>query len=147
MKKRPLSILGTAAALLVPILVAIGPGATPAQASSDPNFLKASGKYLRNDSGNGSIVNLRGTNLGGWLTMEDWMSPLGEFALDRTRWTAMTPPAGTLEQRRPAANGSRSTWDHRRSSTASTSMPLASPVMNPPGTRYWSPMMLRPGRT
>lgn len=88
MKNSPLSVLNAAAALLVPILVAIGPGATPAQASPDPNFLKASGIYLRNDAGSGSIVNLRGTNLGGWLTMEDWMSPLGEFALGRDGWTA-----------------------------------------------------------
>ena len=27
-------------------------------------------------------------NLGGWLTQEDWMSPLGEFAVDRTGWSA-----------------------------------------------------------
>ena len=35
------------------------------------DFLKANGKFLRNNSGTGDIVTLRGTNLGGWLTHED----------------------------------------------------------------------------
>lgn len=54
--------------------------------SSD--FLKTDGKFIKNNYGTGSVINLRGTNLGGWLTQEDWMSPLGEFAHDRTGWTA-----------------------------------------------------------
>ncbi|WP_243076386.1 discoidin domain-containing protein [Microbacterium sp. SS28] len=41
---------------------------------------------LRTDAG--EVLNLRGTNVGGWLTQEDWMSPLGEFAADRTGWSA-----------------------------------------------------------
>lgn len=40
-------------------------------------FLKANGTVLRNNYGTGNIVNLRGTNLGGWLLQEGWMSPLG----------------------------------------------------------------------
>src|SRR5258708_25091853 len=52
------------------------------------DFLKTSGKFIRNNSGSGSIVTLRGVNLGGWLAPEDWMNPPGEFALDPTRWTA-----------------------------------------------------------
>lgn len=52
------------------------------------DFLKTSGKYIKTNSGAGNIVNLRGTNLGGWLAQEDWMSPLGEFAADRTGWSA-----------------------------------------------------------
>lgn len=52
------------------------------------DFLKTSGKFIRNNSGTGAIATLRGTNLGGWLAQEDWMNPLGEFALDRTGWSA-----------------------------------------------------------
>ncbi len=58
------------------------------------DFLKANGNVLKKNSGTGATVNLRGTNIGGWLTHEDWMSPLGEFAADRTGWTT-TASAGT----------------------------------------------------
>src|SRR5258706_14031443 len=54
------------------------------------DFLKASGTVLKNNSGTGSGVNLRGTKLGGWLLQEGWMSPNGEAALDRGGWTAGT---------------------------------------------------------
>lgn len=70
--------------------------ATNALGASD--FLKASGPVLKNNSGNGAIVNLRGTNLGGWLMQEGWMSPNGEAALDRSGWTASassTEPGGS----------------------------------------------------
>lgn len=62
--------------------------AAPAGAALPSTLLKANGHFLRDNGGTGKIVSLRGTNLGGWLTQEDWMSPLGEFALDRTGWTA-----------------------------------------------------------
>lgn len=52
------------------------------------DFLKTDGKYIKKNYGTGEPVTLRGTNLGGWLAQEDWMSPLGEFAADRTGWTA-----------------------------------------------------------
>jgi len=39
------------------------------------DFLKADGKNLRNASGTGDIVNLRGTNAGGYLLQEFWMTP------------------------------------------------------------------------
>jgi len=54
--------------------------------SSD--FLKTDGKFIKKNSGTGEIINLRGTNIGGWLAQEDWMSPMGEFAHDRTGWAA-----------------------------------------------------------
>ncbi|MBS4202184.1 chitobiase/beta-hexosaminidase C-terminal domain-containing protein [Bacillus sp. FJAT-49732] len=38
-------------------------------------FLKADGKKMRSDYGSGDEVLLRGTNAGGWLVMESWMSP------------------------------------------------------------------------
>lgn len=41
------------------------------------DFLKTSGIVIKNNYGTGSVVNLRGTNLGGWLLQESWMSPLG----------------------------------------------------------------------
>ena len=81
-------VFGLALAVALSLTSFTAPSIRPAHASTDPNFLKANGKYLKNNSGTGSIVSLRGTNLGGWLTMEDWMSPLGEFALDRTGWSA-----------------------------------------------------------
>jgi hypothetical protein len=67
---------------LIPLIALASPAALPS------NFLKVRGHYLRDNAGTGTIVTLHGTNLGGWLTQEDWMSPLGEFALDRTGWTA-----------------------------------------------------------
>src|SRR5699024_3894485 len=39
-------------------------------------FLKADGKILRINFGSGDQVTLRGTNVGGWLVMEEWMSPV-----------------------------------------------------------------------
>jgi aryl-phospho-beta-D-glucosidase BglC (GH1 family) len=41
------------------------------------DFLKVSGQVLKNNSGTGSVVQLKGTNLGGYMLQEDWMSPLG----------------------------------------------------------------------
>jgi aryl-phospho-beta-D-glucosidase BglC (GH1 family) len=38
-------------------------------------FLKAEGKYVRNNYGKGDVVTLRGTNVGGWQVMEGWMCP------------------------------------------------------------------------
>ncbi len=41
------------------------------------DFLKTSGIQIKNAGGTGAVVSLRGTNLGGWLLQESWMSPLG----------------------------------------------------------------------
>lgn len=87
-RRRPaaaLAVVVTAATLVTT--------AQPAAAFDATDFLKVSGSVLKNDSGTGATVALRGTNLGGWLAPEDWMSPLGEFALDRTGWSA-TASAG-----------------------------------------------------
>jgi aryl-phospho-beta-D-glucosidase BglC (GH1 family) len=48
-------------------------GNSPALTEKD--FLKANGRDLRNQYGEGEIVNLRGTNVGGWLLQEFWMTP------------------------------------------------------------------------
>lgn len=70
------------------------PAAAHAASLKQADFLKASGNVLKKNSGTGATLNLRGTNIGGWLTQEDWMSPLGEFAADRTGWSA-TASSGT----------------------------------------------------
>ncbi len=44
------------------------------------DFLKADGRNLRNASGAGEIVNLRGTNAGGLFVQEFWMTPTGDSA-------------------------------------------------------------------
>ncbi len=51
-----------------------------ASAAPDP-FLMANGVHLRNDHGNGDIVPLRGVNLGSWLLMEGWQSPMDSSGL------------------------------------------------------------------
>lgn len=86
-----------AAALVAATIVATV--ATPpieanAAAITAADFIKANGNVLKTNSGTGATINLRGTNVGGWLTQEDWMSPLGEFAADRTGWSA-TASAGS----------------------------------------------------
>ena len=52
------------------------------------DFLKTNGTVIRNNSGTGDIVDLHGTNLGGWLMQEDWLSPLGGGILSQSGWTA-----------------------------------------------------------
>jgi len=77
-------------------LTATGPGGTKTATASvsvpiaGNAFLKADGINLKNNSGAGSVVVLRGTNLGGWLLQENWMSPLGandEYTLRNTLTT------------------------------------------------------------
>jgi len=59
-----------------------------AQAITASDFLKADGTVLRKNSGTGPVVNLRGTNLGSWLSMEYWMAPMGTGSLNRSQWIA-----------------------------------------------------------
>ena len=39
------------------------------------DFLKANGKVLKNNYGQGDTVYLRGTNAGGYMLQEFWMTP------------------------------------------------------------------------
>lgn len=55
---------------------------------NNQDFLKVDGTVLRNNSGLGDTINLRGTNLGSWLSLEYWMGPLGKGSLDRSNWQA-----------------------------------------------------------
>jgi aryl-phospho-beta-D-glucosidase BglC (GH1 family) len=52
---------------------------TKAETVSKPiissDFLKADGKQLKNDYGRGNIVQLKGTNAGGYMLQEFWMCP------------------------------------------------------------------------
>ncbi len=98
MKRRVLAALVTAAAVAATAVLPVTAAHAAALTSAD--FLKASGNVLKKSSGTGAAVNLRGTNIGGWLTQEDWMSPLGEFAADRTGWSATASagaPANALD--------------------------------------------------
>lgn len=38
-------------------------------------FLKTDGNVIRNNYGAGEVVQLKGTNIGGWLVMENWQCP------------------------------------------------------------------------
>ena len=70
------------AALLSAAIVISGlfiPSNTDAAASDtlkQSDFLKASGKEVRTEYGEGEIVQLKGTNAGGYLVQEPWMSTL-----------------------------------------------------------------------
>lgn len=65
-------------ALMITGMISPAPGAVvkaqEASITSD-DFLKTSDKDIRNQYGNGEIVNLRGTNAGGYLLQEFWMTP------------------------------------------------------------------------
>jgi hypothetical protein len=74
--------------LLILICLMTFTGYLNAQALTATDFLKANGTVLRKNSGTGNIVNLRGTNLGSWLSMEYWMGPLGTGSLNRSQWVA-----------------------------------------------------------
>lgn len=49
--------------------------AEASDAITQSDFIKAKGKYLYNNYGNGDAVLLRGTNAGGYLVQEFWMCP------------------------------------------------------------------------
>lgn len=49
-----------------------------ADAITNSDFLKANGTSLRNESGNGNRIILRGVNVGGWFVQELWMCPTKE---------------------------------------------------------------------
>ncbi len=49
------------------------------------DFLKTNGRVLCNSKGD--TIMLRGTNLGSWLSFENWMSPSGYGAIGRKNWT------------------------------------------------------------
>jgi endoglucanase len=75
MKKR---IIARFISLLCMICMSVSvlmPVTTRAATITSTDFLKANGKVLRNNYGNGDIVQLRGINVGGYLLQELWMTP------------------------------------------------------------------------
>lgn len=62
------------------LLVVLAVGISPVSAVAG-SFLKTSGVNIRNNSGQGDIVPLRGVNVGGWLVMEGWMTPMDSSGL------------------------------------------------------------------
>ncbi len=52
---------------------------------TEQDFLSAKGQVLCNT--NGDTVLLRGTNLGAWLSFENWMGPSGYGAIGRSNWS------------------------------------------------------------
>jgi endoglucanase len=84
-------ILSTALsfALLAGLFLTVLQQPTVNAAFGTSDFLKTSGTVIKNNSGTGSIVTLHGTNLGGWLMQEGWMSPMNtpdQFTLTQTLW-------------------------------------------------------------
>lgn len=77
--KRAISIL--LAAVLCFFCVA-WTGAADVMAEYTPtlSMLHTSGKYIYNEEN--EQITLRGTNLGGWLMQEGWMTPLGSGEID-----------------------------------------------------------------
>ncbi len=126
MKRTVLATLVAAATAVAVIAPPVPPAHAAALTSAD--FLKASGNVLKNASGTGSTVNLRGTNIGGWLTQEDWMSPLGEFASDRTGWSA-TASSGTASAALDGSGTSRWTTGANQAGGESTRLDLGAPTL------------------
>lgn len=116
MKWSKVSSMMLIGSLVFGIVASIHPAkASAAIGSSD--FLKTSGKTIKNNNGNGSVINLRGTNLGGWLLRENWMSPLGEAAINRSGWIASASSNGDSPQN--ALDGSPNTrWTTGTAQTA-----------------------------
>ncbi|EFM08495.1 glycoside hydrolase family 5 [Paenibacillus curdlanolyticus YK9] len=91
MKQSKLLAMVLMASMVFGLLGAVGVGKASAAPIGPSDFLKTSGKQIKNNYGSGSTVSLHGTNLGGWLMEENWMSPLG----GKDEWTVR----GTLLSR------------------------------------------------
>lgn len=74
-KKVRTAVSATIMSLAVILAPLSGGGMTAEAAVVKSDFLKANGKVLRNNYGNGDTVYLRGTNAGGYLVQEFWMTP------------------------------------------------------------------------
>ncbi|MEY8391985.1 leucine-rich repeat protein [Lachnospiraceae bacterium 45-W7] len=74
--KRWIAAALTAAVVLSNISVPARANAQTTEAITERGFLKANGKEVRSDLGQGEIVQLKGTNAGGYLIQEPWMCTL-----------------------------------------------------------------------
>lgn len=61
--------------LIATMLMILSTAVATAAPITDTDFIKAKGRNLRKNKGTGEIVQLKGTNLGGWLIQEFWMTP------------------------------------------------------------------------
>lgn len=77
MKKKVMRITAMALVTVLCLFSLILTGSTDAMAEYTPtlSMLHTSGKYIYNEEN--EQITLRGTNLGGWLMQEGWMTPLG----------------------------------------------------------------------
>jgi endoglucanase len=83
-------------AFLLVVVMAVSAGCAPkAEVLTDASFLKAVGKDLRDERGKGKAVTLHGTNAGGYLLQELWMTP----TLRTTRVKDETSIQSLLESR------------------------------------------------
>ncbi len=74
MSKIALALIVAASTIFGSAPIGSNVSASAAEALTDADFLQANGRDLRNNYGTGEIVQLKGTNLGGWLTQEFWMT-------------------------------------------------------------------------
>lgn len=87
MKKLLATILTLAFILQLVTVQTMPVFAVPTSQIGQNDFLKADGIYIKDNYGTGNKVALHGTNLGGWLLQEAWMSPLGDGPLNQAAWT------------------------------------------------------------
>jgi hypothetical protein len=57
-------------------------------------MLAANGIHIRDGRGQGNLISLRGANLGSWLLLETWMSPLGGVDDDNSMRTTLSSRFG-----------------------------------------------------
>ncbi len=124
------SFIATATATMLAVIAGLllAPASAHATSLGSADFIKAAGNVLKTNSGAGSTINLRGTNVGGWLTQEDWMSPLGEFADDRAGWTA-TASSGTAANALDGSGTSRWTSGAAQSGGERLQLDLGAPTL------------------
>lgn len=125
--RRTVLVAALVAATLVATVVTPATEADAAAITAS-DFIKANGNVLKKNSGTGATINLRGTNVGGWLTQEDWMSPLGEFAADRTGWTS-SASAGTSANALDGSSTTRWTTNANQVGGEWISLDLGAPTL------------------
>ena len=94
MKNRTKTVIAWAVALLT--------GLPMHAALTNTDFLQANGRNLRKNYGQGDVVQLKGTNLGGWLIQEFWMTPtnsVGGVNCERDIYNKLTERFGENKMR------------------------------------------------
>jgi len=73
------------------------------------DFLKTDGIFVKDQYGTGNKVGLHGTNLGGWMLQEAWMSPLGDGPLNQSNWTVSASSTASGSDTANAIDGNDAT--------------------------------------